>query len=291
MKSAGAALVASVIGAVGCGDGVTSLDLGAITGGQALVGVSIDPVTSERYVLDAELGIFAVENGAARRVWDAARVADYGLTTDSRFTDLAALGDGRFALTARNEGFLLDLSVDALALHFCYVPGSMILEEDPPPPPPEEEEPEEEIPIELEPVEPVESTYEQLTNALTYDAERDLLLAQPRTFDEAGAVLLSHVALFDRASGYEQAWFRLDDPQFFAGAIAKRSANVFLLARGSDLFAFRVGVELMTEVRSLGELGVERVEGMAVDTKNQTVLLLDGATGRLLEGPVNLLDP
>src|SRR5687767_2158393 len=137
-------------------DPLARTDLRALLGVQTpdAVGVTVEPDGDRLFVLDSNAGLFAIDAlGAATLVVGMDAMPDPGVEVRRPYTDLVALGGNRFALTAIGDGFLLDIAANTQQLYFCYEPG----------------------------FEPDENT--QRTDSVTYDAGRDLIIAQPQTFD------------------------------------------------------------------------------------------------------------
>lgn len=225
--------------------------------GAKLVGVSRAADTGALYVLDEELGIFLIEDGAAEHVFDAqdlealTSVTGTAVQPASPFTDFAALGNNRFALTAKNEGFLLDLRIHRFDLHFCYLPpiddpGSSNSIS---------------VGLTLDGI-----AHHQLTTALAYNPSQNLLYAQPQSIDdETGEVYGSEVGLFDATTGDPVRWLDLGDPSFLAGgAAAAEGSDILYLAAGTTLYTFDPGAGL-TPRGDLSELGAGEISGLAWD--------------------------
>ena len=67
-------------------------------------------MTGQRYVLDANAGIFEIlEDGTAVLVRSNQAFPIPDVAPISAWTDFVALGDDQFAVTARSDGYLLDL--------------------------------------------------------------------------------------------------------------------------------------------------------------------------------------
>jgi hypothetical protein len=238
-------LMAAVL-LVGCGvEGATeSLVTQRIAIDRDASGIAVDSA-GRVFVLDA-LGISEHVDGAWVSRWSAAP----GIV----FEDIAALEPGRFALTSRNAGYELDLATGNLNLHFCYLPGEGIREEEPPTNP--------------------NPTYE-IARAVTFDSVNSVIYAQPQTRDEVtGQGTFSEVAMFDRASGDELRFVRLDDAGYSAGGMAVVDGATFFSAQGSTLSSLAFGGE-RTELMTLAPIGVSRIEGMAIDLARDELLVLD----------------
>ena len=97
-----------------------SIDLSSALGVTelAVIGVTIDATTGQRYVLDANAGIFEIlEDGTADLVRSNQGFPIPDVAPVSAWTDFVALGDDQFAVTARNDGYLLDLDDDLSLIH------------------------------------------------------------------------------------------------------------------------------------------------------------------------------
>lgn len=225
--------------------------------GVKLVGVTRAADTGALYVLDEELGIFLVEDDAVEHVFDARDLGDFTSVTGpvvepaSPFTDFAALGNDRFALTAKNEGFLLDLRIHRFDLHFCYLPdvgdpgsGDSIS-----------------VGLTLDGI-----AHHQLTSALAYHPGQNLLYAQPQSIDdETGEVYGSEIGLFDATTGDPVRWFNLEDPSFLAGGLAAAEGlDVLFLAVGTNLYTFDQWIGL-TLRGDLADFGAGEISGLVWD--------------------------
>ena len=249
-------------------------------------GVTVEPYTGRRFVLDAERGIFEHKDGAFLLHTQMAELESEGHVPESSFTDIAAIGDDVFALIARNDGFLYDRNIDWFRRHFCYVPGS--IEDGPQPidpqPEPDPVEPEPD-PVQPEPIDPIDpgEDYTQLSNNLTFDPNRDRIVAQPQTFAmDDGALLGAHVGVFGRDNGDEQAWFELPRTDVDAGGIAVESEDQVLLGWNTSLWRFELSSRTLTQVTDLQGI-VRSIDGLAVDETTGTVLVLDDISNELVE--------
>jgi hypothetical protein len=174
--------------------------------------------------------------------------------------DVTALEPGRFALTAINMGYELDLATSVLSQHFCYLPGEGIREEEPPPNP--------------------NPTFE-LARAVTFDRASGLLYAQPQTRDlVTNDPTFSEIAMFDRASGDELRFVNLGEPDYSAGGIAMAGERI-LAAQGSILRVIEAN-GFGAGTLDLSTLGIASVEGMAVDADKGELFVLDGPNRRIV---------
>jgi hypothetical protein len=223
-----------------------------------VIGVTIDPVTGQRFVLDAQAGLFAVmDDGSAALVRSQEDFPTPDLPAISSWTDFVALGDNRFAVTARSNGYLLDLVADTMTQYFCYEPGFF------------------------------DQVLEQLTEGVSFDPDAGLLYAQPATYDvsgESGPVdqaIEAAIASYTLDGGQPVAWFGIDDVDFLAGGIAVDRDGTLLLARGNELHRFTPEGDGRLELIGILD-GVERVEGLTVDPETGELHLIDGDRARLI---------
>lgn len=228
------------------------------------IGLSVDPLDGTRYLLDANEGLYELDDGASL-VLAADAFPNSEVPARSAWTDFAALGEERFALTAQTQGFLLDRNTNSLSLHFCYVPGFV------------EDEP----------------SFDQITDSLTYDPAADLLYAQPQTFDaSSGDVTNADVAMFDPNGGGDLAWFRLPDEDTRAGGLAVDADGDLLAAWGDSLYRVQIDRDAQDSatgdadfelVGSLSEAGITEASGMAFDPETGHLLVLDTGADLLVE--------
>lgn len=228
----------------------------------SFVGVSRDPDSGETVLLHERAGLFAFDGTLRQLASLDELLAGADTLPASPFTDVAALGNGEYALTAINEGFLFD--GESLTLHFCYLPGEVV-----------------EVPG-PDPV-PTGPGDKQLTLSLGYAPESARLFAQPRTFDEeTGEVLAAHVATFDITTGVEQAWFDVGDPGFLAGGLVVQPDGSVILGNGASLHHYDTGGRELTETADLAD-EVQTITGLARGETGKTLLVLDGEASALLE--------
>lgn len=223
-------------------------------------GVAVAPDTGNWLVFDEQTGIHQIDAGGnASVVLDMAAMPDPGVTIRYPFTDIVALGQGQFALTAIGDGFLLDVNEMTLQQHFCYEPGWL----------PE--------------------NLEQHTNAVAFDPTTQHLLAQPQTFDPVtGDLTVSQIARYDRSSGVDLDWYDLDT-DFLAGGMAVEAGGSVLLGAGSTLFRYDFTSRTMREVDELSRFGISTIDGLAIDTRRGSLLVVDNELDELVEIGVDLL--
>jgi hypothetical protein len=247
-------------------DPVTTVDLAIALGidEPTVIGVTVDPVTGQRFVLDAGSGLYEVHtDGTADLVRALENFPAATVVPVSAWTDFVALGDGTFAITARNDGYRLDLEANTLTEYFCYVPD----------------------PGMDDPVQPV---IEQLTESVTFDVHSELLFAQPVTFDlsgENGPVdepIAASIGAYTLAGGQPVAWFEIPEADFLAGGSAVDSDGTLLLGRGNELHRFTAeGEGRLDGIGIIPSIG--RIDGMTVDPQSGLLVIVDGENGLLLD--------
>lgn len=225
----------------------------------SVIGVTIEPDTGRRFVLDVNNGVYELTpSGALVEILHMTDFPVPDVPAIGGFTDIAALGSNRFAMTATNDGFILDLDAHTLTQHFCYLPDDM----------------------------PVEEVVFQQTHSLAFHSASGTLFAQPQTRRESdGSIVISQVATFDPVTGDDLEWLPVRDLEFLAGALTVEASGALLLGRDNRLWRYdRTSFEL-TELANLTEFGVERIEGLAIDDNVNTLLVVDGADNTLVEIP------
>jgi len=241
------------------GDLVGSQQLSVLLDTEApnVIGVTIDHATGARYVLQASGQIHELNaDGTATPFAVPPRSTEFGEQVNGDWTDFAALGNERFAITARSDGWLYDRAEHTIARHFCYVPGWM-----------------------------PEGQFDQLTHSLTYDPVSDLLYAQPQTFDitDGQDVLTSaQIGTFGGSTGGDLDWFGLADETRLAGGIALDGDDV-LLVEDDILLRWNRDNGQLDSIGSLREFGITAADGMVRDVVNDTLLIVDSANDRLVE--------
>jgi hypothetical protein len=212
-----------------------------------VVGVAFDRAP---YVLDAKLGLYRIEtDGTGTRIVDLETLSARAPLQES-LTDLAAIGGGRFALTALNDGFVYDMESGAFEQHFCYEPGW--------------------IGDRFDPVPVVQSTH-----SVAVDAAGNRIYAQPQTLerDDRDEVLLSQVGVWDLETGTELEWYDVPDADFFAGGMMVERDHVVLLAEGDVIHRFDLLSGVMEPITQID--GVSEIRGLAQNAEGK-LLVLDG---------------
>jgi hypothetical protein len=225
----------------------------------APLGVTVEPGTGRRLVLSSWGAIYDLDDAGTEPLWTGVPITNPG----AQFTDMAALGEGRVALTSFSDGYILDLATGELSIHFCYEPGWW-------------------EPMGNEPI--------QLSFGVAHDPEAQLLYAQPRTVEEGGfgAVTESFIASYDEAGGADLDWWAIEDLTFVAGGIvvlpeAGADAARLILGAEDELFIFDTESSEMTPAADLSTVGVSTVGGLALDASAGTFLVADPNTASVVE--------
>jgi len=235
-----------------------------------VVGVTIEPETGRRFLLDRDEGIFELdEEGSSTLFLALDEFPTPEVTPRSAFTDFVALGNEVFAITARSDGFRLDVQADTMTQYFCYVPGEGW--EDP--------------------------IVDQLTNSLAFDAQAELIYAQPQSFslDDLETPVASGIGAYTLEGGQPVAWYDLPDVNLLAGGATVQADSSLLLVDGNELFRFRTesieGPGSKERLKNLTTLNqVEQVDGLAFDPQSGDVLVVDSSQDLLLEIRVVMLN-
>jgi hypothetical protein len=215
-----------------------------------VVGVTVEPVTGRVLLLDAWQGLFTIDGDLEVTP---EQLTDPAFGDRRPYTDAAALGDGRFVFTVESDGLLFDPAVGQARQHFCYEP-----------------------PMDGDWVE----TY-QVTHGLAWSPDDQRIYAQPLTLEREGdGRVQSDFAQFEVETGTPRDWAIFEDVRFTAGAMAVAGHEVFL-GSGDDVFAYALGAQ-PEKLFGLRELGVRRIEGMAVDPDTDRLWVVDGSDQELV---------
>jgi|GEM_PF-928053 len=228
-----------------------------------VVGITIDPDSGQRYVLDQMEGIFELHSdGSATLVRSNAELPVPEFLPRSLWTDFVSMGDDKFAITALSDGFLLDLAADTMTQYFCYVPSDMGPE------------------------------LNQLTNSVAFDPHNQVIYAQPITFEQGMEQRISlgaSIGSYSLEGGQPTAWFDLDVTDFLAGGAAVDADGKLLLGKGSDIHLFDPSAP--AEPQHIYQLPVSQdgtrvaradIQGLAVDSVRGELLVVDGATDKVI---------
>jgi len=248
------ACVALSVLVAGCADQTEAtgpVDLRTAMGVQDVnpVGVAVDP-TGARYVFDEYAGLYRVDGDAAELVLAVEALPQPAVAALQPFTDLVAMGEGRFAITAIGDGYLLDLASHTMNQYFCYEPSELPTDQ------------------------------RQRTNAVAYDAAADRLYAQPRTLDATGTLVRSQLAAYSGATGIDLDWHDLGD-DIDAGGMAVVAGHGLVVGNGSKLYRYdptASGDASLVELDDLARLGIGAIAGLAVEGDHLLVLDRDHDT-------------
>jgi hypothetical protein len=285
-------LTGLLIGVSGCGlteddslppvERSQEIELGAMLPADAvLVGVAQTPA-GRLFVLDQRSGLYEINDSRASLVYNTTGLNGVELT------DVVALDDERLALTAENDGFLLDLSTQELTSYFCYLPplppdqtsgtgggGSSST-----PAPTSEPLVSVSQKLQLEGV-----AVKQRTESVAFNHATRQLFAQPRTFRlDTGDVAGSELFTFDESGGEPIRVQPFTNPDFVAGGMVTLGGDRLLVGEGRQLYE----VTWASNLKHLRELdGSVEISGMAPCTNEPSVSgvfwVLDGAGRRLLQ--------
>lgn len=227
-------------------------------------GVTVSP-EGKTYVLDPATGLYEVDARTAKLVFATTDLARFGADANLRFTDVAALGSERFAVTAENDGYVLDLHSSWLSGYFCYLPSVS--------PPPQ--------------IVSVSTQYRQAgiavkerTESVAFSPDSLQLFAQPQTIRlDTGEVVGSELFVFPESGGQPNQVMAMTEPSFLAGGMLAVGGQNLLLGVHNRLF--RAAPTGAPTLEHTFEAPLE-IDGMARATDGN-LLLLDGAGQRLLE--------
>ncbi len=239
------------------GEVVSRISLADSLGSESVwvTGVTFDAATGDRFVFDASTGIHQIDDeGEATLVLAIQDFPEPDVPLRSGFMDIAAMGDGVFALIAVGDGYKLDIGANTLEQWFCYEPGWMDPEQ-----------------------------FEQTSQNLGYDPVSDEIISAPLTLDmDAGDdVTRADVATFDGAGAGDLQWYPLDVNIDFGG-LALRGQEQVLLGAGDQLYGYQMGESSLLEMGSLAEHGIDMVMGMVIDPETGFLHIVDGADGELV---------
>lgn len=216
----------------------------------AATGISADPDSKQRYVLDGETGIFELsQDGQLILLWE--RPTDLPV-----LTDLCAIGGGRFIAAADGDGYVIDTASGAARQHFCLEPGW-----DP----------------------GFEEDVRHLNRAGSCDLDNRVIYGQPRTVPREGAPLplRAEIARYAPINGEDLQWVRLPDDTFYAGGMTIIPGGRLLLATGTQLSIFNLSTERLVPHVDLAYMGIQDIAGLAFHPDSGRVSVLDDRTQRL----------
>ncbi|HEY4057678.1 MAG TPA: hypothetical protein VGM39_13780 [Kofleriaceae bacterium] len=258
---------------VGCGadsrspvDPVARLDLRAAMHADDVtpVGLALD-ADGTRFIFDQNAGLLRVDGDAVVEVVGMGSMPDPGPTAPIKppFTDLVAYAPHVFAVTALDDGYLLDTQAMTLTQHFCYLPGDGGAGGAP-------------------------VVSEQRTDAIAYDAVTNRIYAQPISRDASGAFIKSEVGEYDATTGQDLAWHQVDSS---VAATAMMTSETFhlILGQGSKLSAWSAQTTPKA-VEDLERFGVRSIDGMALDREANLLIVVDKVTDAVFDIDLAQLD-
>jgi hypothetical protein len=230
---------------------------GVVPDDALLVGVTEAP-SGRRYVLDRDSGLYEL-GSSSPLVWNTT-----GLT-GIELTDVVALDDERFAVTATNDGFLFDARNHGLSSYFCYLPALP-------------SEPQGQTVSVSQMLQQQGIAVEQRTDSVAFNPDTQRLFAQPRTFRlDTGAVAGSELFVFSSSGGQPIQVVPLG-PDFVTGGMAATITGRLLLGSHNLIYE----VELSGAISVFRELdSAFEITGMSATPKGE-LLILDGPGQRLL---------
>jgi hypothetical protein len=202
---------------------------------------------------------------------------------------VVALDADRFAVTAENDGFLLNLRTKELTSYFCYLPSV---------PPPVDEpggvaggpsQPPISTPLSISQTLELQGVaVKQRTESVALNPDTRQLFAQPRTIRlDTGGVAGSELFVFAEGGGEPIQVLPLAQTDFVAGGMVAAPGNRLLLGAGSAIFETTLSDGLKV-VRQLDQ-AIE-IAGMA-RAPDGSIWVLDSASSRLLKVEVELRLP
>jgi hypothetical protein len=238
----------------------TAIELrGLVPADAVLVGTTITP-DGKHYVLDQRSGIYELSDSKATLVWNTTGLGGVELT------DVVALDANRFAVTAENDGFLLDLETHAISSYFCYLPPIQPdLTEDP-------------VSV-SQTLQQQGIQVKQRTESVAFNPVSRQLFAQPQTIRlDNGAVAGSELFVFAPEGG-EPIQVRPLASSFIAGGMVTAAEDRLIFGAGAQIYELTLESEFKY-IRSLN--AGTNVTGMARSPSDE-LWILDGAAQRLVK--------
>jgi hypothetical protein len=246
----------------------SEVQLGALLpAGAQLTGVAVTP-EGQTYVLDQRSGLYEIGKSTAKLVFATSDLATrFGISPAPMFTDVAALGAERFALTAENDGFMLDLHGGTFTSYFCYLPA------------PGPSSPPQVLSVSTQ-FRQAGIAVKERTESVAFSPDSLQLFAQPQTIRlDTGEVVGSELFVFPESGGQPTQVTAMAELGFLAGGMVAVGGQSLLLGAHDRLYR-ATATGLPTLLRDF-EAPIEIV-GMA-RADDGALLLLDGAGQRLLE--------
>ena len=247
------------------GDGVfkSQIDLAPLLPPTAdVVGVTVSP-EGQTYVLDRVSGLYLIESTTRATLV-------YAAPTGIELTDVVALGGERFAVTAENDGFLLDVHNQSFSSYFCYLPETFPTDPTVVPPSVSQR-------WRSEGIEVKERTESVAFNQTTFE-----LFAQPQTIRlDTGEVVGSELFIFGDGGGQPVQVRLLNNLSFIAGGMVAVDGTRLLLGRAFQLFEMDAQSAGPVLLKQFADNTID-ISGLALDTDGD-LLVLDRRNRRLLE--------
>jgi len=219
-------------------------------------GITGDPDTESRFVLDGTAGIFELNvEGELRLIWE--RPEELPV-----LTDICSVGGGRFVVAADGDGYIVDLASGAASQHFCLEPGW-----DP----------------------GFEEDVRHRNSAVACDLQNRLIYGQPQTILNGGVEdpIRSEIASYSLVSGADQDWLLLPNPEYQAGGMTMLPNGKILLGAGETLSVFDPSSgELVASRVRLMAYGVSEIGGVSYDHSARQVHVLDKADSSITVFPL-----
>lgn len=271
LRAAGWVAIAGLLMAGACGtseppktgdsDFKSQINLAAMLPPTAdVVGVTVSP-EGKGYVLDRVSGLYLLEDVTRATLVFAAPAG-------IELTDVVALGGERFAVTAENDGFMIDVHNQSFTSYFCYLPAidpSTVG-------PPSVSQALRDAGVEVK----------ERTESVAFNHNTLQLFAQPRTTRlDTGEVVGSELFIFSDGGGQPIAVRSMPSLSFVAGGMVAVDGARLLLGQGNQIYEIDdqgVGPSLRTQLAD----STINISGLALDTDGD-LLVLDRANRRLLE--------
>lgn len=226
------------------------------------IGLAID-ADGTRYIFDEQAGLLRVDGDSVVSVVAMNEMPNPGPTAPIKppFTDIIAFAPNVFAITALNDGYLLDTQAMTLTQHFCYLPegggGAPVISE-------------------------------QRTDAIAYDAAANRIYAQPISRDAVGSFIKADIAMYDATTGMDLEWNPVSGDTA-ATAMMIASAGDLILGQDSRLSRW-THRSTPSPIEDLARFGVLSIDGMVIDHATNTLIVVDKAADAVFDIDLAKLD-
>ncbi len=217
-----------------------------------------------RFIFDENAGLFRVDGETVVEVIGMGSMPDPGPTAPIKppFTDILLYAPNVFAITALNDGYLLDTQAMTLTQHFCYLPGD-----------------ESGVPV----------VSEQRTDGIAYDAAANLIYAQPISRDATGGFIKSDIAIYDAATGLDLEWYSVFIEQPATAMMIGSELRDLVIGHGSMLSEWTRGSSVVA-IEDLARFGVASIDGIAIDRDANVLIVVDRVTDAVFDIDLAQLD-